>query len=72
MKLPSGSEELKVATVDFLISWRAIPEAEKLTILDEGLRPREPPMDSCHVQGALPILTLTGMKQSSGSAREGL
>lgn len=38
---------------------------QKLTVLNESLRPREPPMDSCHVQRALPILTLTEIRQKS-------
>lgn len=47
-----------------LIFWRVIEQAQKLTVLNEGLRPREPPMDSCHVQRAFPILTLTETKQN--------
>lgn len=67
-----GQNDWKLQEWTWLIPWRATPEAQKLTVLDEGLRPREPPMDSCHVQGALPILTLTGMKQSSALACESL
>lgn len=45
--------------------WKVVKQAQKLTILNEGLRPREPPMDSCHVQWTLPILTLTETNHKS-------
>lgn len=73
MELPSGPEELKIATVDTPDPLESHSRgSQKLTVLDEGLRAREPPVDSCHVQGALPILTLPGMKHSTAVACEGL
>lgn len=37
---------------------------DKLTVLNDRLRARKPPMNSCHVQGSLSIFTL---KQSTNN-----
>lgn len=37
---------------------------DELTILNNGLRARKPPMNGCHVQGSLSIFTLKESKNN--------